>query len=97
MNASNPTQSGAQLPQIIRRFVITAYDDSQNGRHSFPRIVSAAKVKTIRRPVKLSDLLVKILHFLVLVRHCHTLEILVVSDCLKVAAYKEKVNRVAIF
>ena len=76
--------------------MIAAYDNGQNGRHSFARIVSAAKVKTIKLPVKLGDLLVKVLHFLIFVGHRHTLKILVISDSLEIAAYKEKVNSVTI-
>jgi len=67
--------------------MIPTDDKGQNGRHTLTRIVSAANVKTIKLPIRLSDLLVKVLHLLILVRNRHALQILAVSDSLEIAAY----------
>ena len=78
--------------------MVSSNNNRQNGRDGFACVVSGSKrcQKRLTSDKKRAHLLIKSPQFLVLVGYRHALQILVVSDSLKISADQERVDFVGI-
>jgi hypothetical protein len=87
----------AQLPHVVRRLVVPADDDGEDGRGPLACVVPARARSASAAPARTqAGALVEVAELLVLGGHGHAAEVLRVARRLEVAADEERVDGVAV-